>query len=101
MLNLQTIRRVTAYATEGLADSLIAQCRTLGARGYTVVEARGVGTHPTADDPFTKNTHVKIEFLVNPTIGEKLMRHLQKLHSQRQPVTVCIEDVQVADPEHY
>ena len=101
MVNLQPIRRVTIYAAQGLEQSLIAQFRSLGVKGYTVVEARGVGSHPTADDPFARSSHVRIELLVNSALSDKNMEYLHNLHKQNQPITACLEDVMVADPEHF
>jgi hypothetical protein len=101
MVPLHPIRRVTVYASAGLEETLLARFRALGARGYTLVEARGVGTHPTAEDPFAKSSHVRIELMVNHELGDRIMEFLQGLHTHRQPVTACIEDVEVADPEHY
>jgi hypothetical protein len=101
MAQLQTIRRITVYATQDLEEALLAECRAMGAKGYTLVEARGAGEHAVFDDPFAKSTHVRIELLVQPAVADAIIDYLAKLHGQNRPVTACVESVQVADPEHF
>lgn len=101
MAPLQTIRRITVYATQGLEDPLLTQFLALGAKGYTVTDSRGKGEHATLDDPLAKSSHVRIELLIQPTTADKLIEYLGKLRTQHRPVAFCVEDVLVTDPEHF
>ena len=40
-------------------------------------------------------------FRSNPALSDKIIEYLHNLHKQNQPVTACVEDVMVADPEHF
>jgi hypothetical protein len=101
MITLQPIRRITVYAAQELKTNLLSQFHAMGSKGYTLVEASGVGSHPTAEDPFATSSHVRIELLVRPAVADRIMEYLHSLHSNRQPVTACVEEVKVADPEHF
>jgi hypothetical protein len=101
MVSLQTIRRITVYATQGLEKPLITQFLAMGAKGYTITETRGMGEHATLDDPLAKSTHVRIELLLQPAVADQIIEYLSKLHAQHKPVAACVESVQVADPEHF
>jgi hypothetical protein len=101
MAQLHTIRRITVYATQDLEEALLEQFRAMGAKGYTLVEARGVGQHAVFDDPFARSTHVRIELLLQPTVADSISDYLAKLHGQNRAVAACVESVQVADPERF
>jgi hypothetical protein len=101
MQPLQTIRRITVYSASGLESTLIKQFLAMGAKGYTIVECRGLGEHATIDDPLARATHVRIELLVQPAAADKIVEYLSKLHAQHKPVAACVESVQVTDPEHF
>lgn len=101
MSSLQTIRRITVYATKGLEKTLIERFLAMGAKGYTITEARGMGEHATLDDPLATSSHVRIELLLQPETAEKIMEYVAQLHTQHRPVAACVESVQVSDPEHF
>jgi hypothetical protein len=101
MLEMQSIKRVTVYATKALEDNLLGHFLSLGSTGYTVTECRGKGDKAVLDDPMCSATHVRIEVLVQPHVAEKIMKFLDLHHLRSQAVAACVEDVQVPKADHY
>ena len=101
MPGLETIRRITVYAAEGLEKPLVASFIQLGAKGYTITECRGLGEHKAVDDPLAKSTHVRIELLVNPQVGEKIMEYLRKQDDRHLAVSACEESVLVNNASRF
>lgn len=96
MIELQTVRRVTVYTASALEDSLLSHFTALGARGYTVTPCRGKGSHGVMSDPLTGSSHSRIELLVPPNVGEKILMYLEAEHLRHHAITACMEDVLVA-----
>jgi len=101
MSELQTIRRVTVYADGALEQTLLEQFLALGSNGYTVVECRGKGEHQTVDDPFSSSKQVRIELLVQPAVGERILNYLRTPEFKSYAVAACMEVVQVAPGERF
>jgi hypothetical protein len=73
MVELKTIRRVMVYADAALKPILIEHFLELGARGYSETDCRGKGKHDVMGDPLTGLSLVRIEVIVKPEVGEKIM----------------------------
>jgi hypothetical protein len=101
MAEMQTIRRITVYADQALEKPLLSHFLSLGSKGYTLTEARGLGEHHTIEDPFSRSTHIRIELLVQVAVADKIMEYLSQPGFARQPVAACVEPVQVLNPEHF
>lgn len=101
MNSLKTIRRITIYASQEHENSLIKQILSMGAKGYTITEAKGMGEHASLDDPFTHSTHVRIEILVQPETAERIMSYFSGLNVKHLPIVACVEDVEVNRSEHF
>ena len=101
MSTLKTIRRVTVYAAQNHETSLIQHFRSLGAKGYTITEARGVGEHAHLDDPFAHSTHTRIELLVPPEVAERIMNYLSSSTVKHLSIVACVENVEVIESEHF
>jgi hypothetical protein len=100
MTGLRTISRVTVYSDRFLESQLLEQVLKLGAKGYTVVDCRGKGQHEVVEDPMSGISRVRIETLVQPDVGEKIMEYLSRDEFKRRSVTACIETVGVTAAEN-
>jgi hypothetical protein len=101
MSELQTIRRVTVYADSALEPLVIAQAMKLGSRGYSAMTCRGKGKHEILEEPLTGVSIVRIEFLVKPEVGEKIMEYFSLPQFRRRAVAACMETVQVPPGEDF
>jgi hypothetical protein len=73
----------------------------LGSKGYSVTTCRGKGKHEVLEDPMTGVSLVRIEFLVQPEVGDKIMQYLSRPELRRRAVAGCMETVQVPAAEEF
>jgi Nitrogen regulatory protein P-II len=98
---LQTIRRVTVYADAALESIVIEIARRLGSKGYSATACRGKGKHEVLEDPGTGATLVRLEFLVQPAVGEKILQYLDCPEFRRRAIAACMEEVSVVGSDDF
>ncbi|HTI50181.1 MAG TPA: hypothetical protein VL475_04490 [Planctomycetaceae bacterium] len=96
MSNLVTVRRVTIVTDAMLEKSLLEQIVRLGAKGYSCTDCRGRGEHEVFADPFTGATRVRIDTIVQPAVAAAIMDYLHTPALMNQPLTACVETVEVS-----
>jgi hypothetical protein len=60
-----------------LEDTLIDEIMALGAKGYTVSEARGSGTHGLRSGKWTVSGNIRIEVVGDAALCARIVEHLQ------------------------
>ena len=70
------IKLVTIVAEAALEYRLTTEIRALGARGFTIVEARGEGTRGGARGADAPGTNIRLEALVSAPVAEAIVEHL-------------------------
>lgn len=101
MSKLVSIRRVTVIADVLLDNRLLQELFKLGARGYTSMKCHGRGRHAVLEDPYTGDGLVRLEFLVQPTVAEKIIDYLHSEVFSQFAATVCSETVEVAASDKF
>nr|WP_240695899.1 transcriptional regulator [Candidatus Chloroploca sp. Khr17] len=100
MMRTTTLKLVTVIAESILEDRLVREMHHLGAKGYTIAQARGEGTRgmPTID---MGGQNVRIEMLVSAEVAERIMAHLAEHYFTDYAVIVYAVDAQVLRSEKY
>ncbi len=101
MDKMHSIFRITVYADGSLENRLLEKFLELGAKGYTVVDGRGVGTRRIVQNPLGRTEVSRIELLVHRDVGQRIINYLNRDIIQKQPVTVCVDEVKVIRDEHF
>ncbi len=96
-----TLRRVTIVASSSLEHVVLPHLMELGATGYTLWECRGRGDRRMFDDPFSGLACVRIETIVQPHVADQIVDYLNSSRFSSQPLTVCVENVQVTAGQHF
>lgn len=65
-----------------LEDILIDEITALGAKGYTITEARGRGTHGTRAGRWTQGGNIRIEVVGNAQLCERIVERLQAAYER-------------------
>ncbi|BAZ39101.1 hypothetical protein NIES4101_50530 [Calothrix sp. NIES-4101] len=83
-LPLESATLVTIIGEAVLQDNLIKMLKSLGASGYTVTPARGVGSHGNrmGDIP-GYNTNVEIKTIVSPEISDAIFSSLMEYQGKQ------------------
>jgi hypothetical protein len=63
-----------------LEDTLIDEITALGARGYTISEARGRGTHGARSGRWTAGGNIRIEVIGDAALCARIVERLQAIY---------------------
>jgi nitrogen regulatory protein PII len=69
---------VTIIASSEFVDRLAETLRSLGARGYTMTDARGRGVHGPRGLSFFDAGNARIETIVPAAVADKILEHIVK-----------------------
>jgi nitrogen regulatory protein P-II 2 len=94
------LKLVTVIAERILEERLLRELRQLGARGYTVGEARGEGTRGLHTMDW-EGQNVRIETLVSPEVAERIMVHVASHYFADYAVIVYAVDAEVLRSDKY
>ena len=65
-----------------LEDTLIDEISDLGAKGYTITDARGRGTHGTRAGRWTQGGNIRIEVIGNAQLCGRIVERLQRTYEK-------------------
>lgn len=95
-----TLQLVTIVAERLLEERLLRELRDLGARGFTVSDARGEGTRGVRASEW-EGANVRIETVVSPEVAEALVTHVAEHYFQHFAVIVFSHEVFVVRGDKY
>ena len=98
---LQRRRLLTIICEGELERTLVADLQRLGARGHTITEARGHGTHGDRDGLWPSSANIRVEVLCDEVVCAALLDVLEKRYFESYGVVVFVSDVQVLRPEKF
>lgn len=73
----QSMLLLTILSEAVLEDTLIDEITTLGAKGYTITEARGRGTHGLRSGKWTAGGNIRIEVVGDAQLCARIVERLQ------------------------
>jgi hypothetical protein len=73
-----------------LAEEIVA----LGAVGYTITDARGLGTHGMRSGNWAKEGNIRLEILCDETVGQRIIEHLKKSYDRDYGLLIFSSDVE-------
>ena len=94
------LKRVTIVAEALLERRITADLARLGARGWTVLEARGSGSRGVRSGD-VGGANVQIETLVTPTTAERIDAHVAEHYFENYAVIAYLDTVEVIRGEKY
>lgn len=73
---------ITIICEAVLQDRLVRLLKTLGASGYTIIQAQGAGSHgKRMGDIAGYNTNIEVKTIVAPEESDKLLEELRQFQS--------------------
>lgn len=94
------LKLVTIIAESILEDRLLKELKQLGARGYTVGQARGEGTRGVRAIDW-EGQNVRIETLVGAEVAERIMAYVGQHYFTDYAVIVYSVDAEVLRSDKY
>ena len=95
-----TLKLVTIVTERILEDRLLRTLDALGAKGYTLTEARGKGSRGVRASEW-EGPDTRIETLVSPKVAEAIMVHIAEHFFEHYAVIVYVQDAEVVRGDKY
>jgi nitrogen regulatory protein PII len=94
---MNTIHRklITIITEAALEKELIRDIERLGARGYTVSEARGKGHRGVRDAGWDEARNIRMEVVCDEALAAAISAHLQKRYYENYAMISFVADVAV------
>lgn len=92
------IKLITIIAEPVLEDRLIQEVKRLGARGYTLIEARGEGTRGVLE---WMGRNVRLEVITSAEVADAILEHLAHDYFRDYAVIAYVMNVEVVRGDKY
>jgi len=97
-----TARKLLTIVTEAaLEDTLIVDIEALGARGYTITDARGKGSHGRRDAAWLPHANIRIEVLCDADTALAICSVLRERYYDNYSMVMYVGEVSVLRPEKF
>jgi nitrogen regulatory protein P-II 2 len=95
-------RKLLVIITEALIERpLVADCRRMGAHGYTVTEARGGGLQGEREGAWEADRSIVLQVICAEDVAERIARHVLEHYAPDYAVSLYLTDVQVFRAQKY
>ncbi|RTI12943.1 transcriptional regulator [Thermus scotoductus] len=99
-MNLVPLKLVTIVAESILEKKLVEEIKRLGAKGYTVVPARGEGSRGMRSLDW-EGQNIRLETIVPEEVALRILARLQEAYFPHYAVIAYVENVWVVRGEKY
>lgn len=95
-------RKLVTIVTEAaLEHELVQELERLGARGYTVTEARGKGGHGVRNAGWEHSANIRIEVICSSGTARNIATALREIYYANYAMILFIGEVEVLRPEKF
>lgn len=95
------MKLLTIIAEAALERRLTADLASLGARGWTIVEAHGHGRHGDAEGDMLGGGNIRIEVIAPPEVVAAVVDHVRDVYFEHWGLIVFSHDVDVVRSEKF
>lgn len=97
-----TARKLVTVMTEAaLEATLVSEIERLGARGYTITDARGKGSGGERDATWAPHANIRVEVLCGAETALAICEALRERYSDNYSMVMYVTDVDVLRPEKF
>ena len=97
-----TARRLLTIVTEAtLEATLVREIEGLGARGYTITDARGKGGRGIRDATWAPHANIRLEVLCDAETADAICTALRDRYYDNYSMVMYVSDVDVLRPEKF
>lgn len=92
---------LTIVCEAALETTLLRDLESLGARGYTVTDARGKGSRGRRDATWGPHANIRVEVLCNAQTASAICEALREHYDANYSMVLFVADVEVLRPEKF
>lgn len=93
--NSRNRKLLTIITETAIESSLIEDFDLLGVSGYTIVDARGKGSHGTRNAGWDTNSNIRIEILCEPELENKISEYLKEKYYENYAMVMYVSDSKI------
>ncbi len=95
-------RKLVTIITEAIVErELTHDLETLGARGYTITEARGLGAQGHRTSSWEQNANIRIEVICDTAVATRIVGHLRQRFYPDYAMVIYLADIEVLRPDKF
>ncbi|PIQ62683.1 MAG: transcriptional regulator [Bacteroidetes bacterium CG12_big_fil_rev_8_21_14_0_65_60_17] len=99
-MQITSLKLVTIIAERILEDRLIREVVGLGAKGYTITDARGQGSRGVRANEW-EGPDIRMELLVSAEVADRIMAHVADTYFEYYALIAFVQDADVARGDKY
>ena len=89
-------RKLLTIITEAAIErALVADCRRMGAHGYTVLDVRGGGAHGDREGAWEADRSIELQVICGADVAERIAAHVLAQYAPNYAVSIYLSDVSV------
>ncbi len=92
---------LTIVSESALEATLLREIEALGARGYTITEARGKGSHGQRDAAWAPHANIRIEVLCDEATARAITSAVRSRYYDNYSVVMFVSQVGVLRPDKF
>lgn len=92
---------LTIICEAALESALLRDLESLGARGYTVTDARGKGSRGRRDAAWGPHANIRVEVLCSADTADAICLALREHYYDNYSMVLIVADVEVLRPEKF
>jgi hypothetical protein len=100
-MELTTRKLVTIVTESALEDMLVREIEILGARGYTITDARGKGGRGKRDATWAPHANIRLEVLCDADTAHAICSALRERYYDNYSMVMYVGEVDVLRPEKF
>ena len=96
------VRKLLTVVTESVLESqLVRDVERLGARGYTITDARGKGHRGVREAGWETDSNIRLEVVCDEDTARRIATHLQAHYYDNYAMILLLGEVEVLRPEKF
>ncbi len=99
-MTLHTLKLVTIISDDVLTQNLIADIKSLGAKGYTMEVAKGEGSHSSRTYEL-EGENIKLETIVSETVADNILMLLAEKYFEHYGLIAYVQNIDVYRGEKF
>lgn len=100
-MELTTRKLLTIVTEAALEDMLVRDIESLGARGYTITDARGKGRRGKRDATWAPHANIRVEVLCDADTAHAICTALRERYYDNYSMVMYLGEVVVLRPEKF
>ncbi len=89
-------RKLLTIVTEAsIESSLVDDFEELGVKGYTIIDARGKGSHGVRTAGWETNSNIRIDIICNDELANNISNYLKNKYYEHYAMIVYLSDTEI------